>query len=295
MNTHRRKKSSMRQRLQGSRVIRGVTSYGVLIGVTLMISLPVFWFLLTSLKQDIEYLSYPIKILPKVPQWQNYTTIFTPKYNLLKYAGHSLFLAMTFSILTTLTSSMGGFAFSRFTDVPGLNRLFLIIIALLIIPGIVTLIPQFIIFARLRLTDTYWPWILWGLTASPDYIFLFRQFFLSFPKELEDAAEVDGCGPLRIFVQIFLPNAKPALATSLIFNFGGVWGDYYTPLIYLSDAKTTLAVKLSGSGLFRNPQGFPYITLTLAACVLYTLPLILTFFIGQKYILRGVVTSGLKG
>ncbi len=161
------------------------------------------------------------------------------------------------------------------------------------IPSIVTVIPQFIVFSRLHLTNTYWPWILWGLAASPFHIFLFRQFFASIPRELEDAAEVDGCSPFRIFWQIFLPNAKPALATSFLFNFVGVWGDYFTPLIFLSDEKTTLAVKLVRA--YTDPQGHVLITTTLAACVIYTLPLVILFFLGQKYLTRGVVTSGLKG
>jgi ABC-type glycerol-3-phosphate transport system permease component len=199
---------------------------------------------------------------------------------------------MSFTILTIVTSAMGGFAFSRF-QVPGRNALFMIVIALLIVPGIVTVIPQFIVFSRLRLTNTYWPWILWGLSASPFHIFLFRQFFATIPRELEDAAEVDGCGPFRIFWQIFLPNSKPALATSFIFNFSWVWGDWFTPLIYLSDANTTLAVKLGTAYL--DPQGHSLITITLAACVIYTLPLIILFFLGQQYIIKGVVTTGLKG
>jgi ABC-type glycerol-3-phosphate transport system permease component len=187
---------------------------------------------------------------------------------------------------------MAGFAFARF-NVPGNRKLFMVIIAMLIIPGIVMTIPQFVIFSRFGLTNTYWPWILWGLTASPYQIFMFRQFFLSFPRELEDAAEADGCGPFRIFAQIFLPNAKPVLATSFIFNFSWVWGDYFHPLIYLSDENTTLAVKLAGS--YVDPKGHALYTITLAASVIYTLPLIIMFFLGQKYILKGVVTSGLKG
>jgi len=276
------------------RSTRLAVSYGVLILVTILISLPVFWFLVTSLKKDIEYLSYPIKILPAVPQWANYVKVFTTGgFSFAKYAGHSLFLALSNTILIIITSAMGGFAFSRLRGVPGCDKLFTIIIALLIIPGSVYLIPQFILYSRLGLTNTYWPWILGGLSASPFYIFMFRQFFASFPKELEDAAEVDGCGPFRVFWRIFLPNAKPAVATAFIFNFQGVWGDYITPLIYLSDAKTTLSVKLQGAYL--TPQGHALVTITLAANVVYTLPLVIIFFLGQKYILRGVVTSGLKG
>jgi ABC-type glycerol-3-phosphate transport system permease component len=275
------------------KVVRLTFSYGLLILVTLLISVPIIWLLVTSIKTDVEYNAWPIQFLPKVAQWANYAVVFAAKHHIFRYARNSLFLAMTFTTLTIITSSLGGFAFSRFQDVPGRNKLFSIVIALLIIPGLVTVIPQFIIFSRLGLTNTYWPWILWGLGASAYYIFMFRQFFLAFPKELEDAAEVDGCNPFRIYLQIFLPNAKPVLATAFIQGFSGVWGDWYNPVIYLSSENTTLAIKIATG--YINPQGHIYVTITLAACVVYILPLILMFFLGQKHILRGVVTSGIKG
>jgi multiple sugar transport system permease protein len=187
---------------------------------------------------------------------------------------------------------MSGFAFSRI-PVPGREKLFKVVIALLIIPYLVTVIPQFMLFARLKLTNTYWPWILWGIAASPFHIFLFRQFFSAIPRELEDAAEVDGANPFRIFWQIFLPNAKPALATSFILNFIWVWGDYLTPILYLNDRITTLSVKLQSA--YSDPHGNTLVTVVIAASVLYTLPLIVMFFLAQKHILQGVVTSGLKG
>ena len=273
--------------------LRLTFSYTVLILVTILISLPVVWFVITSLKVDTEYLAYPIRFWPQEFQWSNYIEVFNPRYQIVKYAGRTLALGLVTSVLTILSSSMGGFAFARFPDVSGRNKLFGIVIMMLMIPGILMVIPQFIVYSRLRLTNTYWPWILGAATGSAYNIFLFRQFFLSFPRELEDAAEVDGCSPFRIFWQIFLPNAKPALATVFIFSFSGLWGDYYMPSIYLNNAKTLLAVRLAGS--FRNPQGYSYTTLTLAANVLYTLPLVAMFFVGQKYILKGVVTSGLKG
>ena len=275
------------------RVVRLTFSYGLLILVTLLISVPIIWLLITSLKADTEYNVWPIQFFPQVPQWQNYVEVFASRHHIFRYARNSLFLAMTNTILTMITSSLGGFAFSRFQDVPGRNKLFSIIVALLIIPSLVTIIPQFIVFARLGLTNTYWPWILWGLGGSAYYIFMFRQFFLSFPRELEDAAEVDGCNPFRIYWQIFLPNAKPVLATAFIQGFSYVWGDWYNPVIYLTSSNTTLAVKIATA--YINPQGHPYVTITLAACVVYILPLILMFFLGQKQILKGVVTSGIKG
>ena len=279
------------ERFSFRKAARLTTSYGVLILVTILISSPVVWLLITSLKIPIEYLSYPIQFLPKVPQWDNYVQVFT-LMPFWRYAWQTFRLAMSFSILCVITSSMAGFAFARI-PVPGRNRLFSIVVALIIIPAIVTVIPQFIVFAKLRLTNTYWPWILWGLSASPFHIFLFRQFFAGVPKELEDAAEVDGCSLLRTYWQVFLPNAKPVLATSFIFNFSWVWGDYFAPIIYLNDAKTTLAVKLSIA--YVDPQNNPLVTVTLAACAVYMLPLVIAFFVGQKHIIQGALTSGLKG
>ena len=271
--------------------MRLATSYGILILVTCLISLPVVWLLITSLKTSTEYLSYPIVVLPKLPRWDNYVQVFN-RIPFWRYARQTAFLAMSYSVLCVATSSMAGFGFARLWA-PGRNRLFSIVVALLIVPAIVTVIPQFIVLSRLRLTNPYWPWILWGLTASPFHIFLFRQFFAAIPKELEDAAEVDGCGSFRTFWQVFLPNAKPALATSFIFNFIWVWSDWFTAMIYLSDEKTTLPVKLATA--YTDPHGHALVTITLAACVVYTLPLVITFFVGQKYIMQGAITSGLKG
>jgi len=261
--------------------------------VTILITIPIAWFIITSLKTDTEYNAWPIKFFPAKPQWQNFLEVFEPRHRFLHHVRNSLVLAVSYTVLSVISSSMAGFAFSRFQDVPGRDRLFGVVIGLILVPFMVTLIPQFIVFSRLKLTGTYWPWILWGLAGSASFIFMFRQFFLSFPKDLEDAAEVDGCNPLRIYWQIFLPNAKPALATAFIGGFGWVWGDWLTPVIYLTTANTTLAVKVASG--YVNPQGFALITVTLAASLIYTLPLVVMFFLGQQHILEGVVTSGLKG
>jgi multiple sugar transport system permease protein len=265
--------------------------YLVLITVTIIISLPIIALVLGSLKQDHELLAYPIRIIPEVPQWGNYIRVFsmTP---FAQVAGRTFALALVTATITTFISSMVGYGFARY-QVAGSGILFSIVIAMLIIPGIVTLIPQFLIYARLKLTGTYWPWLIGSLAGAPFYIFLFRQFFLGFPHELEEAAEVDGAGPFRIFTQIFIPNAKPALATVMFFAFLTVWGDYLTPLIYLNDNNTLLGVKMATG--FKNPQGVTLTTVSMAANVLYIIPMVIVFFILQRNILKGVVTSGLKG
>jgi multiple sugar transport system permease protein len=286
--------TSTARRDKNMKRLRASVSYIVLYAVTLIMLVPVIWMILSSLKTESSYTQYPPQIIPDPIQWDNYVHAFT-WIPFLKYVWNSTFLATTFSLLTVVTSAMVGFAFARL-DAPGKGRLFGIVISLLMVPAIVTIIPQFVIFAKLGLTNSYWPWILWGISASPFHIFLFRQFFTGIPKELEDAAEVDGAGPFRIFWQIFLPNAQAALATSFILNFVGVWGDWLAPVIYLDDAKTTLAVKLATPTYVNpgDPTGHLLVTITLAAAIIYTIPPVIMFFIAQKNIMEGVVTTGLK-
>ncbi len=274
--------------------LRTSVSYVILWAVAVIISAPVVWMILSSLKAEPEFTRYPPVIIPNPVRWDNYSHALTwiPYF---RYTWNSTFLATMFSLFTVFTSAMVGFSFARL-DAPGKGKLFGIVVSLLMVPAIVTIIPQFVVFARLGLTNSYWPWLLWGLAASPFHIFLFRQFFTAVPKELEDAAEVDGAAPFRIFWQIFLPNAKPALATSFILNFVGVWGDWLAPVIYLDDAKTTLAVKLA-TATYSNPgdpSGQIFVTITLAAAIMYTVPPVIMFFIAQKNIMEGVVTTGLK-
>ena len=274
-----------------NRFLRHLVAYGSLILFGALVAVPLVYFLITSFKPMEEYLTYPPRFFPTRWQPENYEAAVT-MFPYFKYAGHSLFLGLSHTILTVITSSMAGFAFARI-NVSARDRLFTIIIAMLIVPGIVVQIPQFIIFARLKLTGTWWPWILWGLAGSPFYIFMFRQFFSGFPRELEDAAEIDGCGPFRTFWSVFVPNAKPVIATASILNFASVWGDYVNPFLFLKDANTTLAVKLQTGYL--SPHGELLTTTVLAGALLYVLPLVIAFFLGQRHILEGVVTSGLKG
>jgi len=207
------------------------------------------------------------------------------------YAGRSRLLASLYTILVVISSAFAGFGFARHRA-PGRNALFILVVAMVMVPQIVIIIPQFMLYSRLGLVGTYWPWVLWGIAGSPFHIFLFRQFFAGFPKELEDAAEIDGCSRLRVFGQIFLPNAGPVLAASAIFAFQWVWGDFFLQTIFLTESHATLAMKLASA--YADPHGNPLYTQTLAAVVIYVLPLIVVFFVAQKSIVRGVVTTGLK-
>ncbi len=273
-----------------------------LIILAFIVSIPVIWLLLSSVKAESDLVTESLQILPAVFQWDNYVKVFT-EISFGRFFRNSIFLSLVFASLTVITSCMAGYAFAR---IPAFGRvqLFAIVVGLILIPAGVYIIPQFILFTLLRraLIDLigvsdlldYVPWILLGLGASPFHIFLFRQFFMSFPKELEEAAEIDGASIYRIFLQIILPNAVTLIATSFILNFMFVWGDFIMPILYLSDRTTTLAAVLSGAG-YTNPQGYPIVSLKLAGSVVYMLVPVVIFFFTQRYIMRGVVTSGLKG
>lgn len=275
-----------------NRRTRMVLSYLVLFLTTSFLLIPVIWLVLGSFKGEIELSRYPVRLLPDNWDLDNYidaiTIIDFPRFFL-----NSAALATISATLTVVTSSLGGYAFARM-QAPGRNVLFGIVMALLMIPNVVFVIPQYIIFSRLNLVGTWWPWVIWGITGSAFHMFLFRQFFSAFPKELEDAAEVDGAGPLRIWWQIFMPNALPVVAVSFILAFAWMWGDWFTPLLYLGNAdNTTLSVQLATA--YEDPNGNPLTAVTLAGSILYTAPLVILFFIGQRWIMEGVVTTGLKG
>ena len=263
--------------------------YPAVVLATAAFSLPTFWIVVTSLKTQSEFSA--LRILPAVPQWVNYQLAVTLA-DFGQFAARSVLLASSYTLLVVITSALVGYGFARHHG-PFRNQLFVVVLAMMMVPNVVLFVPQFVVFAKLELTNTYWPWILWALGASPLHVFLFRQFFASFPRELADAAEVDGAGPLRVFVQIFAPNAWPAFAASLIFAYTWVWGDYLYPILLLNDANTTLAVKLSTA--YADPHGNPMQTVTMAGVVLYVLPLVLIFFLAQRFIIRGVVTTGLRG
>jgi len=271
--------------------IRKFALYAAFILVTLVFILPLVWLFMTSLKPQSEYSSYPVQFFPSTPQWNNYVEAIINR-PFMKLAWNTLLIAVPSAVLTVLSSALAGFAFARM-NAPGKSILFLLVLSMLLVPRMVTTIPSFMLFSKFGLTNTYWPWYLWGLAGSSFNIFLFRQFFAQVPKDLEDAAEVDGCSRFRIFWQIFLPVSGPVLATVAIFHFQWVWGDWFNPNILLSADKTTLAVGLAS--LYVDPRGNALDTIYISAVVVYLLPMLVIFLIAQKWIVQGIVTTGLKG
>ncbi len=274
--------------MQSRSVPRQFATYAVLAVVSVLFIIPLLWLLSIAFKNAGELASGAL--LPHAFRWANFHDALTV-IPFGRYALTSFLLATVQSVLATLSSAMVGFGFARLRA-RGKKALFLIVVATLMLPQIVTLIPTYLIFARIHLIYTYWPWVLWGLAGSAFLIFLFRQTFTSMPMDLEDAAIIDGCGYFRIFATIFLPLAKAVTVTGFILSFTAAWGDFIAPSLFLSQDRTTLAVGLSNG--YTTPQGTPLDNALAAGAFIYILPVLLLFVVAQRAFIGGFVTSGLK-
>ena len=265
--------------------------FALLIFFTLLFISPLIWLVITALKPVADMAAYPIRVWPSILEWQNFVhaTTYIPFFF---YARNSLILATIQTSLITITSAMVGFGFARLKGV-GKSQLFIMMLATTMLPGMVTIIPTYIIFSRMGMVDTYWPWVIWGLASSPFFNFMFRQFFAGIPAELEEAAIVDGCSYWRMFWQIFLPLSRPVLAIVIIFAFTGVWDDFLGPSLFFSADNTTLAVAISNG--YVDPLGHRADNVLAAGSLLYALPVLITFLITQRFLVSSSVTSGLKG
>ncbi len=280
-----------RRSSRGRRRLSGASMYTLLLLLVVIFGGPFMWLVITALKTPAEMAAFPVQFLPSHAAWQNFVQAFTT-INFLAYATNSLLLSTVYATLVSLSSALVGFGFARLQG-RGKRPLFLIMLSTLMLPQIVTLIPTYVLFARFNLINTYWPWVLWGLAASPFLVFLFRQFFSAIPLELEEAAIIDGCGYARIFWRIFLPLSTPVLVTAFLLSFTSVWGDYITPSLFLNQDNTTLAVAISAG--YADAHGNALANVQAAGALLYIVPEVVIFFFAQRYFVRGIVTSGLKG
>jgi multiple sugar transport system permease protein len=264
--------------------------YTVLVVITGVFLGPFGWLFLTGLKTSAETAAAPVHWLPGHVEWHNFADAFN-LVDFLGYARNSLIIALLYATLVTLSSAWVGFGFARL-DAPGKKWLFGILLGSMMLPQMITLLPTYLIFAKLGMVDTYWPWVLWGLAAAPYLVFLFRQFFAGLPRELEEAAIVDGCGYGMIFWRIFLPQSWPVLSASFIIAFTWTWGDYIAPQLLLSTDRTTLAVAIMST--YVTQAGSPITNLQAAASVMYVVPILLIFLVAQRGFVAGMSTSGLK-
>ncbi len=255
-----------------------------------VVLMPVVWMVLTSLKSPEQvFVMPPIWLFS--PQWHNYLDVLTlvPFH---KYILNTATIVGMVVLGTLLSCSFCAYGFARL-KAPGRNAIFFALMATLMLPTTVTLVPTYIVFNQIGWLNTFKPLILPAFFGSAFFIFLFRQFFLGIPKELEEAARIDGASYLRIWWTIFLPLSWPVIATVTVFTFIGAYNDFFGPVIYLSDeSKYTIAVALSYfSG---SPRIGPQIHLTMAATTIAALPSILVFLFAQRYFIRGIAVSGVN-
>ncbi len=262
----------------------------LLILVTALFATPLVWMVLTSLKPATQIVEAPHEPLPRTWEWDNYRQAVTSMPYFL-YLRNALLLCAG-SVLGTLVScSLVAYGFAR-VNWPGRDVLFGVLIATMLLPWQVTMIPRFLLIRELGLYNSLAALILPTFLGEAFYVFLLRQFFLTIPRELSDAARLDGCSELGIFWRIVLPLSRPALATVALFQFIVAWNDFQGPLLYLSDpARFPLAYGLEQFVSAYSTQ--PH--LLMAASVLFTLPIVVLFFFTQRTFLRGIAATGMKG
>jgi ABC-type glycerol-3-phosphate transport system permease component len=248
------------------------------------------WMLSTSLKPSEEAFTYPPQFLPSFFVWQNYVDGWTVlPFN--TFLTNSLIVTCANVVGNLISCSIVAFGFARLRARAS-NLLFIMVLGTLMIPREVTIVPTFILFSQLKLVNTLWPLIIPAWLGYPFFIFLLRQFFMTIPRDLDDAARIDGASTWRIFTSIILPLSRPALATVAIFAFIGNWNNLLDPLIYLrSQERYTLAL---GLNLFRR-QNFTAFNQLMAVSILTLLPVLVIFFVAQKYFVRGVALTGMGG
>jgi len=264
-----------------------------LIAVLLMI--PFYWMLSTSLKVESQVYRFPPVWVPNPIAWENYRYALFEIMPFPQFFKNTIYITVLSTVGAVLTSSMVAFAFARLRW-PGRDYLFLVILATMMVPSYSTIVPVFILFRSLDWIDTFKPLIIpsW-CGGGAFFIFLMRQFFMTIPLDLDEAARIDGCSDFRIWWNIIIPLAKPAVATVAIYSFMGKWNEFFGPLIFLNSLeKFTVALGLNMFRAAAADYGVRYHWL-MAASVTVLLPCLLVFFFAQKTFIQGVVMSGIKG
>jgi multiple sugar transport system permease protein len=253
--------------------------------------LPFYVMLVMALKSQNEVATTSMWAWPNEVVFGNFREVWTnPNVSFLLFLKNTSIITFTVTFGVLVSSAVVAYAFARM-DFRGRDRLFLILLATMMLPGIVTMIPSYVMFAKLSWVNTFLPLIVPAFFGSAFFVFLLRQFFMGIPRELDEAAVIDGAGHWTIFSRIIVPNSGAALATVGMFTFMGTWRDFMGPLLYLNDPdKQTLEVGLRTFAALRAEKWH----LLMTASLIVVIPLIIIFFIGQRYFVKGIVMTGGK-
>ena len=286
------------------RPFQKVTAWGLFAGfwtvsLALLFGFPLFWAVSSALKLPIELNVIPPLWLPPTPRWKNFIEV-NEVLPFFRFMGNTAVVTLATTIGGVITASIVAYGFSHFRF-RGRHTIFILMLCTMMLPMEVTLIPTYLIFNEIRLVDTFWPLFLpaW-FGGGPFAIFLFRQFFLSIPRDLSDAAKIDGCHVLRFYRSILVPLSVPVMITLSILFFQQSWNELMRPLIYLTSMTNyTVSVGLMflRTQILANvaQRGEPTEHLLMAGSVISMMPSLILFFILQRYFIRGVIMSGIKG
>lgn len=276
--------------VRGKRIFAITIQYIILIVSSIIALLPIFWMISSSLKSNIGIFELPPRWIPIEPQWGNYLHVFT-EIPFLTYTKNTLIVTFSGIVGTVISSTLVAFGLARIRF-KGSEIAFYLIIATMMIPQQVTIVPQFLLFKQLGWIDSLKPLIVPEWFGSPYNIFLFRQFFISIPKVLDEAAMIDGYGFFRIYWKIILPLSKPIITAVAIFAFIFFWNDFFRPLIFINqDSLKTLTLGIQD---FRSAFNVVQWNYLMAASTLMLIPSIVLFFSAQRYFIKGISFSGIK-
>jgi len=274
---------------KSSAVLRRVLLYIVLILIAVIMVVPFLWMLSTSLKTQYDAVKIPPVWIPDPPQWENYMKLFTEQ-PMFQFMLNTIKIVFFVVLGQLFFSSLAAYSFARISF-KGRNVVFFFYIATLMVPGQVTMIPTYLMFAKAGLTDNHLALILPAFFSAFG-VFLLRQFFMSLPRELEEAAEIDGCNPFMTYWRIMLPLVVPAMLTLGVFTLMNTWNDYMGPLIYLSSPeKYTMTL---GIAYFKGVYTTQW-NLVMAGSIVSVVPILIAYLCAQKYFIEGIAFSGVKG
>ncbi|MEO0796883.1 MAG: carbohydrate ABC transporter permease [Verrucomicrobiota bacterium] len=277
---------------KNAKLIQRACIYVLLILGALVFVAPFAWMVSTSLKPLNETMSLPPRWLPTEIQWDNYPQAVDEMKLFWRYTANTLYLCVMTVVGSVVSSSLAAYGFSRI-QWPGRDKVFVLVLATMMIPFPVIMVPLYTLFREIGWIGSYKPLWVPSFFAGAFNVFLLRQFFLTLPKDLEEAARIDGASELQIFWRVILPLAKPALIVVALFQFMATWNDFLGPLIYLTDQSDfTLALGLQAYQSKGGGTDWHYL---MAASTLVVLPVVVLFFFTQRYFVEGIATTGGKG
>lgn len=279
------------KRTSVNRQTKKIVSYLLMTAIGIVLITPLLWMVFTSLKPMEEIVRYPPTFFPEKIVWQNYLDTITA-FPFWRYARNTLLITVLVVFGNVLSNSFIAYGFAKL-DFPGKKLMFALVLSTMMIPGFVTMIPQYVLFSKIGWVGTYLPLIVPSFFGNAFNIFLMRQFYLSINDELIEAAEIDGANHFYIWSRLMLPLTKPALITIAINSFNAAWNDFLGPLLYIQDQeKYTLQIGLQ---VFQN-QATTQWNYLMAGATLVLIPTILMFFFAQRYFIEGMdLIGGSKG